>query len=446
MSDSRSLWDAWQSLLSSYRSVFTGPGWVRFVQWVTGLVLCDEDHFLTRAVRAIGLKSQWRALERFAEYGSWNRNAVEQETIRLIERECDVQWNGYRPVALDDTKAYRSSKKVWGVCTFREYTARSPNRATTVRAHNWVVLGDLIPGKPWWYLPHSSRLYFRKSQLPQGETFRTKLQLGTEMLQQEARTSTTRVLGVFDGAFANRVVVPNCLRPENGEDPRIEILTKLRTDACLHAPLAVTATKKRGRPRKWGQRLAAPKDHDQWDAPWEDGEAFLYGRTRRFRAKRLECRWRVSGPDEPVSVLALEVDGYSKPWYLVTSATNLTTSQIAQAYAARFRQEDGFRDHKQLMGMKECRAWTKEPILRTFQVQMVAMTLLRLIQFQLDALGRWWEEMPWYPQKRHASILDLRRLFWKHQDDFSQFVLQPHETRENRERHTEPRPQATRAA
>ena len=39
--------------------------------------------------------------------------------------------------------------------------------------------------------------------------------------------------------------------------------------------------------------------------------------------------------------------------------------------------------------MEECRAWTKEPILRTFQVQMVAMTLLRLIQFRLDILGEW---------------------------------------------------------
>ena len=33
--------------------------------------------------------------------------------------------------------------------------------------------------------------------------------------------------------------------------------------------------------------------------------------------------------------------------------------------------------------MEECRAWTKEPVLRTFQVQMMAQTLLRLMQFRL---------------------------------------------------------------
>jgi hypothetical protein len=37
-------------------------------------------------------------------------------------------------------------------------------------------------------------------------------------------------------------------------------------------------------------------------------------------------------------------------------------------------EEDGFRDHQQRLGMEECRAWTKAPILRTFQVQLVALT------------------------------------------------------------------------
>jgi hypothetical protein len=74
--------------------------------------------------------------------------------------------------------------------------------------------------------------------------------------------------------------------------------------------------------------------------------------------------------------------------------------------------------------MEECRAWTKEPILRTFQVQMVAQTLLRLMQFRLDAAqgAAWRPAPPWNPRKRHASILDLRRLFWKHHRRFSQLL------------------------
>jgi hypothetical protein len=74
--------------------------------------------------------------------------------------------------------------------------------------------------------------------------------------------------------------------------------------------------------------------------------------------------------------------------------------------------------------MEECRAWTKEPVLRTFQIQMTALTLLRLMQFRLAGrLGEvWCPPPPWNLRKRHVSILDLRRLFWKHRSRFSQVM------------------------
>ena len=49
--------------------------------------------------------------------------------------------------------------------------------------------------------------------------------------------------------------------------------------------------------------------------------------------------------------------------------------------------EDGFRDLKQRLGWEECRAWTANPIQRTSQAQWVTMSLLRLLQFRLEACG-----------------------------------------------------------
>jgi hypothetical protein len=124
--------------------------------------------------------------------------------------------------------------------------------------------------------------------------------------------------------------------------------------------------------------------------------------------------------------LVVVVDGYAKPWFLVTSALDLSAAQVVEAFTARVRQEDGFRDHKQRLGMEACGAWTKEPVLRTFQVQLLALTLLRLLQLRLDqAWGAhsWWLTPAWNPRKRHGSILDLRRLFWRHRAVFSQLLL-----------------------
>jgi len=48
MEDARQLWPWRQSLLVAFGPVFTRPGWVRFVQWVTGKVMCGEEHTITQ--------------------------------------------------------------------------------------------------------------------------------------------------------------------------------------------------------------------------------------------------------------------------------------------------------------------------------------------------------------------------------------------------------------
>jgi hypothetical protein len=424
MDDGKGIWSEWQSLLSGFREVFTLGGWARFAQWVSGTVLCPEEHTITQILTALGLEEQWRNVEHFAEYGSWDRGRVERQLMRVVEQEHPSRWGRYHPVAIDDTKEHRTSADVWGTCTFHESTARSPNRATTVRAHNWVVLGDLTPGRPWTYLPLASRLYFRKSQLPIGERFRTKTALAVQMLRQVDRESAAPVLAAFDGAYAMDTVIEPCLFPPPGQR-RIEFVTRLRKDARLYEPLeAAPKNPKGGRPRKWGKRLPSPQEHEKWKVAWKVGRAYVYGRVRTFRYKRLRCCWAVSGPKEIMHAYVFEVPGYDKLWATITSAVDLSAGRTLSANAGRFRQEDGFRDHKQRLGMEECRAWTKEPVLRTFQVQMAAQTLLRLMQFRLEAIcgNTWYAPPPWNPKKRHVSILDLRRLFWKHRQRFSQVL------------------------
>ena len=250
MDDAKRLWPEWQSLLSEFRGVFTLGGWARFAQWVTETVLCPEKHAITQILTRVGLEAQWRNVEHFAEYGSWDREAVERQLMRLVEQEHPARWGGYRPVAMP-----------------RETDAES----------------------------------------------------------------AAPVLAAFDGAYAMETVIAPCLNPPQGSR-RIEFVTPLRKDARLYEPLnALAKNPKGGRPRKWVKRLPAPQEHANWDVSWRRGRADVYGRIRTFRYKCLRCCWSVSGPAQIIWAYVFDVPGYDKLWATITSAGDLSPSQVLSA-------------------------------------------------------------------------------------------------------------------
>ena len=394
------------------------------MEWVTGLALNVEEQTITQSLVGLDRPEDWKALESFAEYGAWNGPLLEWQLGWAIGELPNSRWHGYRVWAGDDTKIHRNSPNVWGTCTFHEYTARCPNRASTVRAHNWVILGALVaePDRPATFLPVAGRLYFRKGQLPVGETFQTKCELLVASLRDQAKQQKGPHLAVFDGGFALGSVVQPLTHPEAGQ-PRIEFTTRLRSDARLcRLPSPQRLPHQRGPLPKWGPPLPPPRQGGRWPGAWRHGFVFLYGRLRSVRWKEIICLWRVLGHDVLVKAVVAEVEGYRKRFTLVTSALNLSGLHVVELFCARFRQEDGFRDLKQRLGWEECRAWTKNPIVRTTQALLTTLTLLRLLQYKLDAEAGddWWLHPPWNPLKTRPSVLDVERLLRQHRGEIQQ--------------------------
>jgi DDE superfamily endonuclease len=422
--DTKRLWSLWLSLALDFAVGFTRPGRLRFVEWATSLALNVEEHTITQSLVGIDRTQDWKALESFAEYGSWDLDWLQRRCGQMVARLPHAKWHGYHVWAGDDTKVHRNSPDVWGTCTFHEHSARYPNRAETVRAHNWVVLGGLVPtpDQPPTFLPVAGRLYFRQTQLPAGETFRTKNELLVETLRQQTKSVEGPHLAVFDGAYAVANVVRPLVQPKDGS-PRIAFVTRLRIDARLFGlPPSQRRKGQHGPTPKWGRRLPPPRRGGAWTGEWQNGEAFLYGRVRKVRWKELVCLWRVLGHADPVKVMAAEVEGFSDRFTLVASAVELTGLSILEFFCGRFRQEDGFRDLKQRLGWEECRAWTKNPIERTTQTMLETLTLLRMLLYRLDAdMGEsWWLHPPWNERKTRPSVLDVERLLRSHAAEIHQ--------------------------
>jgi hypothetical protein len=374
---------------------------------------------VTEIITALGLESQWRALEAFVEYGRWPMSSVEDALARMAAPSGRCH---HRQIwSVDDLKTLKTGKNIWGACSFHEYTSRCSNRPETVWAHNWVVCGALAAAPRKAFLPTAGRLYLRKSQLPKGERFRTKPQLAVEALRRCARASGGPHLAIFDGGYAVSSMVRPLIDPPQGQ-PRIEFLTRLRLDARLYEPPLPRTGGQRGRPRKWGKRLPTPRDADHWPGPWREGTVQLYGQTRRIRYKQVLCQWHPAGADARVHAFVFEVEGYKERWHLVTSDLELSAEQVLELYGMRFTQEDGHRDLKQHLGLATGQGWTKKVVLRTLQLRLVAMTFLRILAQRLDQIegDAWWPKPPWYRQKTKGSLRDAKRIIVGAGKHFSQ--------------------------
>ena len=405
-----------------------------------------EEPTITQSLVGLDRPQDWKALESFAEHGAFREHQVERINAQVLEDAPGRLWYGFHVWAGDDTKVHRGSPHVWGTRTFHEYTARCPNRATTVRAHNWVVVGALLenPERPAWFIPTAGRPYFRQSQLPglgnPGEEpaqFRTKCELLVELLRAQAQAVPGRHLGVFDGGFALGSVVRPLVVPEESGLPRIDFVTRLRQDARLYAvPPKEQPKGKRGPKPKWGKRLAPPRQGGRWPGQWRQGEAFVSGRRRPVRYKEVICLWHVLGHDVPVKAVVAEVEGYRKRFTLVSSATELSGLRIVELFCARSRQEDGFRDLKRRLGWEECRAWTRLPVWRTTLMLFVVLGALRRLEWALDRRrgDTWWLHPPWNPHKDRPSVRDVERILWQHREEIQRHLLGWLGEGENRDR------------
>ncbi len=90
------LWTLWQAILLAIAAGFTRRGRQRFVEWVTGLALNVEEHTITQSLIGLDRVLDWKALESFAEYGSWDLPVLQWSLARDLDRRPDRTWHGYQ--------------------------------------------------------------------------------------------------------------------------------------------------------------------------------------------------------------------------------------------------------------------------------------------------------------------------------------------------------------
>ena len=336
------LWPLWQAIVLSMALGFTRRGKQRFVQWVTGLALNVEEHTITQSLVGLDRADDWKALESFAEYGSWNLPFLQWGVARRLDSLAQPTlarlpaWAATTPRST--ATARRSGAPAPSTSTPPAAPTVPPPSAPTTGSSSALCCPTRANPPTSCLSPGGCTSARRNSPLPRkGRPCPSapSANCWSNWAESIKRLAPARPWAFSTAASPCGASFGRCWSSQEPGQPRIDFLTRLRQDARLHA-LPVKERKKgqRGPTPVWGKRLPPPRQGGRWPGAWQEGTAFIYGRQREVVYKEVLCLWRVLGHDVVVKAVVACVEGYKKRFTLVSSATDLTGLQVVEIFCA----------------------------------------------------------------------------------------------------------------
>jgi SRSO17 transposase len=356
--------------LQALAGVMTDRSFDNFVTVLTGWVFARR-RTITGMITAAGIagKRHHAAFHRVFAAARWSRDALGLAVFRLLE-----QWCGEEEVLLgiDDTLARKRGKKTFGVGMHHDPLLSSRGMAVTNWGHSWVVLGVIVRVPLWperaFCLPILFRLYLNKNAAERGRrVYRTRPELAIEMLQVLCNYwKNKRFHAVADSAYGGASVL--CRLPDN-----CELTSRLTLDARLYM-LPGMPTGKRGRPRKWGERLPTPRE--MFSQRGKRLTLRQYGRRDRVRViETLACAH--AAPRRLLRIVAVEpLSGGRTRQAFFSTRTAAGAADVLAWYAQRWSIEVAFHDSKTHLGFEEPQGWTRQAVERTAPTAMLLYSLI----------------------------------------------------------------------
>jgi len=326
-------------------------------------------------------------------------------------------------IALDDCINPKTGRKIFGCSNIFDHAAKT-NQSKYPWAQNVVLVGLLkrIKGR-WACIPLAHRFYLPKKAIEakldnmkvsgKEPLFQTKLDQAAEMLVQLAHHfDGVRMTAICDSWFGNNGLFKP-LRKHLGD--LVHLLSRLRSNTVLYSLPLNGTSKKRGRPRKYGNRLGSCAEMAaRYISHASTHRVFLYGKYRDVNAfsktvmlKTLKCPVRVVWVFRKTQWIAL-----------FSTDMDLSVEQIIEYYGARWKIESGFKEIKQDIGSSKSQARNAHAVINHINFSMMTSTITWVYGTRLENT----------PERRHKvkgrnsfAFSDLRHIIAKValSDDFN---------------------------
>lgn len=397
------------TLIGAFAPLFGKRIWNRALVLLVGAILAPGNRTVTAALRVMGLSAErhFQNYHRVLSRATWSSLAVSRVLLGLLVTTFATA--GVLIVGIDDTIERRWGPKIKARGIYRDPVRSSHSFFVKVSGLRWLSLMLLVP-IPWakrvWALPFltvlapSERYYTDRGQAHKKLTDWARQMIVCLRWWVRRRT----VVIVADSSFA---VLELLARVQRLKEKTI-MITRLRLDASLYAP-APTPTpgkKKRGAPRKKGERL--PTLEQVLEDPktkWQRVKMQdWYGKGPRFiEIVSGTCVWYHAGkPVVPIRwVLIRDPKGEFKPQALLCTDQSVQPKQILAWFVLRWRLEVTFEEVRAHLGVETQRQWSDKAILRTTPALLGLFSLVTLLAHHSTS-----------PRGKRKGQLPVRQAAW----------------------------------
>jgi len=399
-----SIVSTFHDLLLEFCSLMTAPTFQTFLIVAAGWLFAHKRTVtgVIQAADAVDTKHH-SAFHRFFARARWSLDEMGLTLFKLLMRRIDRD----KPIflAVDDTLARKRGLKIFGVGMHHDPLLSSRRTKIVNWGHSWVVLGVLMKfpfaQKRCFCLPILFRLYRSKQTVAKkGGRYHTRPQLVIEMLEIVCfRHPERRFHAVGDSTYSGKSVVANL--PEN-----CDFTGRMVMDAALYEPPPPRKQGARGRPRKRGERLPAPRE--MLTQRCRHVELDIYGRHEAARINTCQALWYGTAGSRLLRVVAVQpTSGDRKPQAFYSTCTDADAVEVLTWYSMRWSLEVAFQESKGRLGFEEPQGWTRKAVERTAPMAMLLYGLI-VLWFTSDGHRDCrFPHRPWYRQKRTPSFADM---------------------------------------
>jgi len=338
-------------LLLLFAPCFSRPTYQTFRALVGGQISQTGLRTVTGMLVGARLSGAWHhcRCHRFFSHARWSADELGLRLAVLIAARFSEPGVAIL-VAVDDTLLHRLGRKIHGCFWHHDATANS-DKAAVAWGNNWVVIGIVVRLaflERSVCLPVMFRLWQpKRKQFAKGKSDPErpgKVQLAREMIELLATRLPDRQINVVgDAAYATEAW--------RGVNARVTVTSRLRSNAALYKRTP-PPTGKKGRPRKWGQRLPSlAKLALDPATSWTEHAVRRYGKTETLMLHTIDSLWAPLGPETPVRVILVQDTNKSSGYQiaLITTDLNATATEIVERYADRWPIEVAFEEGKEIL-------------------------------------------------------------------------------------------------